>query len=230
MASTVQSSVTAPKPASAPAPAAADQSAMMAWFDKNRKLVTYGAVAIAVLAVGGWLFIETGKRKELAALEALDRARSAFEAGNLPVAATEFQRVAQSFSGTEAGYAAELAVNEVRLASGQIQIAADELKKFAERNPPAFYASGAWSMRGGALENLKKFDEAAQSYAKAAELAQEDYRKVDGLLSQARALRLVGKDKEAAAVLRGIVSKFGRDVPGEAEAEVRLAEWTRGAL
>ncbi len=226
MASTAQSTVTAPKPA----PAADGQPAMMAWFDKNRKLVTYGAGAIAVLAIGGWLFLETGKRKELAAFEALDRARSAFEAGNLPVASTEFQRVAQSFSGTESGYAAELAVNEVRLASGQVQIAADELKKFAEKNPPAFYASGAWSMRGGALENLKKYDEAAPSYAKAADLAQEDYRKVDALLGQARSLRLAGKQKEATDVLRGIVSKFGREIPGVAEAEVRLAEWTKGTL
>ena len=226
MASTVQSTVTAPKP-----PAVADdQPAVMAWFDRNRKLVTYGAAILAALAVGGWLFMETGKRKELAALEALDRARSAFEAGNLPVASTEFQRVAQSFGGTEAGYAAELAVNEVRLASGQVQIAADELKKFADRNPPAFYASGALSMRGGALENLKRFDEAAQSYARAAEVAQEDYRKVDALLGQARSLRLAGKDKEATDVLRGLVSKFARDIPGVAEAEVRLAEWTKGAL
>jgi tetratricopeptide (TPR) repeat protein len=226
MASTVQSTVTPAKPAAV----APDQSALMAWVDRNRKLVTYGAVAVAVLAVGGWLFIETGKRKELAALEALDRARSAFESGNLPVAATEFQRVAQTFSGTESGYSAELAVNEVRLASGQVQIAADELKKFADKNPPAFYASGAWSMRGGALENLKKFGEAAQSYAKAAELAQEDYRKVDALLGQARSLRLAGNAKAAEDVLRGIVSKFGREVPGEAEAEVRLAEWTKGAF
>jgi tetratricopeptide (TPR) repeat protein len=200
------------------------------WFDKNRKLVTYGAVVVAVLAVGGWLVVETGKRKELAGLEALDRARSSFEAGNLPVAATEVQRVSQSFSGTEAGYSAELAVNEVRMASGQVQIAADELKKFAEKSPPAFYASGAWTMRGGALENLKKYDEAAQSYGKAAELAQEDYRKVDALLGRARALRLAGKDKDAADVLRGIIAKFGREVPGEAEAEVRLAEWTKGTL
>ena len=226
MASTVQSTVTTAKPAAV----AQDQSALMAWVDRNRKLVTYGAIAVAVVAVGGWLFIETGKRKELAALEALDRARSAFESGNLPVAATEFQRVAQTFSGTESGYSAELAVNEVRLASGQVQIAADELKKFADKNPPAFYASGAWSMRGGALENLKKFDEAAQSYAKAAELAQEDYLKVDALLGQARSLRLAGNAKAAEDVLRGIVGKFGREVPGEAEAEVRLAEWTKGAL
>lgn len=227
MASTVQTTVTPPKPS---VTVADDQPALLAWFDRNRKLVTYGAVAIVVVAVGGWLFMETGKRKELAALEALDRARSAFEGGNLPVASTEFQRVAQSFGGTEAGYAAELALNEVRLASGQTQIAADELKKFADRNPPAFYASGALSMRGGALENLKKYDDAAQSYARAAELANEPYRKVDAMLSQARALRLAGKEKEGIDVLRAIVAKFTRDVPGEAEAEVRLAEWTKGTL
>jgi len=115
MASTVQTTVPAAKnTAPMAAPAADRQSNMKDWFDKNQKLVTYGAIAVAVIAVGSWLFIETGKRKELAALEALDRARSALEAGNLPVASTEFQRVAQSFGGTEAGYAAELAVNEVR--------------------------------------------------------------------------------------------------------------------
>ena len=51
-----------------------------------------------------------------------------------------------SFRGTEAGYGAELALNEVRIASGQNQIAADELAKFAAQNPPAFYASGAAAM------------------------------------------------------------------------------------
>jgi hypothetical protein len=85
-------------------------------------------------------------------------------------------------------------------------------------------------MRGGALENLKKYDDAAQAYAKAAEVAQEPYRKIDALLGQARSLRLAGKQKEAVDVLRGIVAKFGREVPGEAEAEVRLAEWTKGTL
>lgn len=230
MASTVQTTVPAAKPAPIAAPAADGQSNLKVWFDKNQKLVTYAAIAVAVIAVGSWLFVETGKRKELAALEALDRARSALEAGNLPVASTEFQRVAQSFGGTEAGYAAELAVNEVRLASGQTQIAADELRKFAEKNPPAFYASGAWSMRGGALENLKKYDDAAQAYAKSAELATEDYRKVDALLGQARSLRLAGKQKDAEGILRRIISKFGKEVPGEAEAEVRLAEWTKGTL
>lgn len=228
MASTVQSSV--PASGSASQSALDEKPSLAGWLDRNRKLVTYGAVAIAVLAVGGWLYLETGRRRELAGVDALDRARAAFESGNLPVASTEFQRVAQSFRGTDAGFAAELALNEVRLASGQTQIAADELKKFAENNPPAFFASGAWMLRGGALENLKKFDEAAESYAKAAAVAAEDYRKVDALLAHARSLRLAGKAPQSIEAYRQIVKTYGRDVPGVAEAEVRLAEMTRGTM
>lgn len=208
---------------------AGDESALQAWFTKNQKPVTYGAVAVAVLLVGGWLFMETGRRKEAAGADALDRARATFESGNWPAASTEFQRVAANFRGTEAGFGAELALNEVRIASGQNQIAADELAKFAAQNPPPFYASGAATMMGTALENLKKYPEAAAAYLKGAELATEDYRKVEAFLGAARAYRLAGKTTEAADVLRGVVSKFKREVPGVSEAEVRLAETTRGA-
>jgi len=225
MASTVESTVTVPTQ-----PNSADQSALLAWFEKHRKLVSYGATAVVIVLIGAWLFRETGRRKEAAATDALERGRAAFETGNLPSASTEFQRVTQSYAGTDAAFQAELGLNEVRLASGQTQIAVDELRKFIGKNPPAFYASGAYGLMGGALENLKKFDEAAQAYTKAADLAAEDYRKVDALLGAARALRLAGKDKESLDALRGIVSKFGKDVPGVAEAEVRLAERTAGTM
>jgi tetratricopeptide (TPR) repeat protein len=228
MASTVQSSVSAPGTA---AQSGLDTRPSLAgWFNRNRKLVTYGAAAVGVIAVAGWLYMETGRRREAAGVDALDRARAAFESGNLPVASTEFQRVAGSFRGTDAGFAAELALNEVRLASGQTQIAADELKKFADNNPPAFFASGAWMLRGGALENLQKFDEAAESYAKAATIAVEPYRKVDALLGQARSLRLAGKTPQAVEVYRQVIKAHSRDVPGVAEAEVRLAELTKGTM
>lgn len=206
------------------------ESPAFAWFQKNQKPVTYGLVGLAVLVLGVWLFLETGKRKEIAANDAIDRARGVFESGNLPAASTEFQRIAESFRGTDAGWQAELALNEVRLASGQAQLAADELRKVADRNPPAFYASGAQFMLGGALENLKQYDEAAAAYTRAAEAAAEDYRQIEARLGAARALRLAGKEPAALDVLRAVISKYPKDTPGVAEAEVRLAEWTRGAL
>ena len=205
-------------------------SAIVVWFEKNRKLVSYAALAVAVVAIGAWLFIETGRRKASAAADALEGARSAYDNGDLPAASSAFQQVAQAFSGTEAAYQAELGLNEVRLASGQTQLAVDELRKFIGTTPPAFYASGAYSLMAGALENLKKYDDAAKAYTQAADAASEDYRKVDALLGAARAFRLAGKDKEAADALRGIVSKFTKETPGVAEAEVRLSELTKGAM
>ena len=222
------------KPAGTPPPTTPpksdEPSPVFTWLDRNRKLVSYGAGAIAVLVLGGWLYAETARRKATAAADALDRARAAFEGGNLPAAAAEYQRVAQTYGGTDAALEAQLELNSVRLASGQTQIAVDDLRKFLERNPPAFYAAGASSLLGVGLENLKKFDEAAQAYTRSAEIAPEDYRKVDALLSAARSWRLAGKAKQSQDVLRGIVSKFGKDTPGVAEAQVRLAEETRGAM
>lgn len=223
MASTVQSSGTTPPAGTT------EQAPLLSRVEKHWKPLTYALGAVVILAVGAWLYTVSGKRKEEMASDALDAAQSALESGNLPAASAGFQRVVQIFGGTDAAYQAQLGLNYVRLASGQAQLAADELRKFAESNPPALYASGAWLMRGGALENLTKFDEAAASYLKAAESAVEDYRKVDALLGTARAYRLAGKEKESLDVLRGIVSKYSKDVPGVPEALVRLAELTRGA-
>jgi tetratricopeptide (TPR) repeat protein len=206
------------------------QSPAFAWLEKHQKPLTYGVAGLAALLLGGWLFLETGKRKEVAANDALDRARGAFESGNLPTASTEFQRIAQSFGGTDAGWQAELGLNEVRLVSGQAQLAADELTKLIGRNPPPYYLSGAQYMLGGALENLKKYDEAAAAYTRAADVATEDYRQIEARLAAARATRLAGKEKEALDILRAVVSKYPKETPGVAEAEVRLAEWTRGIM
>jgi tetratricopeptide (TPR) repeat protein len=221
---TVKASATIP-------PATGDErSPTLAWLERHQKPLSYGAVILAVVLLGGWFYMETGKRKAIAGNDALDRARAAFESGNLPAASTEFQRIAQSFGGTDAGFQAELALNEVRLTSGQAQLAVDELRKFAERNPPAFYGSGANLLMGAGLENLGKYDEAVAAYRRAAELAAEDYRQIEALVAAARASRLAGKETEAVEILRGVVSKYPTDTPGVAEAEVRLAEWTRGKL
>jgi tetratricopeptide (TPR) repeat protein len=197
---------------------------------KHQTLLTRGGIALAVVAVGIWFYLESGQRKEFAAADALDRARSALESGNVPVASAEFQKVAASYSGTEAGYQAALALNEARLMQGQTQIAVDDLRAFIGRNPPATHAASGQALLGTALENQGKFDEAAQAYARAAELAPESYRKVDAQLSRARSLRLAGKAEEALTTLRTIVSGYPEDMPGVSEAMVRLAELTKGAM
>ncbi|MGQ0703796.1 MAG: tetratricopeptide repeat protein [Gemmatimonadales bacterium] len=206
------------------------QARLLVWYQRNQKVLSYGLLALVIIGAAGWLWRETARRKESAAFSALDQARSRMEIGDLAGAAADFQRVAQSYRGTDAGYQAELGANAIRILSGQTQIAVDEVRKFIATNPPSFYAAGAYSMLGGALENLKQYDEAATAYRQSTELAGEDYRKVDGLLGAARAYRLGGKQDESLALLREIVSKFPKETPGVAEATVRLAEATQGRM
>jgi len=227
MATTVETAQSSVKSSQA---APAERPALMERLEKHRKPISYALGAVALLGVGAWLYTETGRRKETAAADALDGARSAFESGNLPGASADFQRVIQSYRGTDAAFQAVLGLNTVRLASGQAQLAADELKKFADSGPPAYYKSGALILRGGALENLKKFDDAAAAYNQAGELAQEPYRKVEALLGAARSYRAAGKTKESLDVLRSIISRFPAETPGVPEARVRLAEATQGAM
>jgi TolA-binding protein len=224
MASSAPSTVTTPQTEAEAHPP------LVVRIEKYRKPITYGIGALAVLVIGFWLYSETGRRKASAATDALDAARGSLESGNLPAASTEFQRVIQAYRGTDAAYQAELGLNTVRLQSGQAQLAIDELRKFAGANPPPYYASGAYLMMGGALENLAKFADAAAAYLKAADTAPEDYRKVEALLGAARAFQLAGKPQESEDALRRIISKFPDGTPGVAEARVRLAELTRGAM
>lgn len=207
-----------------------DRQPLAAWLEKNRRAVGYGGAAVALAILGGWFLMESGKRKEAFAIDALDRARLAYETGNLPAASAELQRVIQSFRGTEAAHEAVLALNEVRLASGQPQLAADELRGYIQAKPPSRYAAGANFLLGTALENLARHDEAAQAYAASAADASEPYRKADAMLAQARALKLAGKAEPALQVLRTLVRTISDSTPGHAEARVRLAELTKGAM
>ena len=211
-------------------PATEEQARLLVWFQRNQKVLSYGLTALVIIGLAGWLWRETGRRKATAGAAALEQAQLSMEAGNLPAAASEFQRIIRSYGGTDAAHQAELGANVVRLASGQTQIAVDELRKFAGSNPPPHYAAGAWAMLAGALENLGQYEEAATAYRRSSELAPEDYRKVDALLGAARAYRLAGKGEQNLDLLRQIVSKYSKDTPGVAEANVRLAEATQGRM
>src|SRR5512143_1836219 len=79
----------------------------------NRYLVIGGAAIL--LAVIGWFVVLSGKRKEAFAGRALDEARSVAEQGNLPLAASELQKVVTTYAGTRAAQEAVITLNQVRL-------------------------------------------------------------------------------------------------------------------
>ncbi len=204
------------------------ESSILDWIQARQKAVGIVAGVVLVLGLGGWLVVESGRRKQIQAFTVLDQARGAMDAGNYPEASTGFQKVTQNYSGTDASYEASLALNQVRMLSGQAQLAVEDLRKLVASNPPSPYGAAARAHLAMALENTGKAAEAAAEYLKAAELAPEPFRKIDAWLAAARTYRLSGKESEAVKVLTDLIKKYPKETAGVAEAEVRLAEITKG--
>ena len=83
------------------------------WYrDRNRQLAAIaGALVVAVLI--GWFTVTSGRRKEEFAARSLNQARSAAEAGNLPLASSELQKLIQTYQGTDAAHEAVITLNQV---------------------------------------------------------------------------------------------------------------------
>lgn len=205
-----------------------DLHPLLGWLHARQRPVSIAVLGIVLVALVAWYITESGRRKQAQANEALEQARAVMEAGNYPEASSQFQRVVQLFGGTEAAYEATISLNQVRMLSGQDQLAVDELRRFIASRPPAAPLAAANMHLGMALENLGQFREAAEAYRAAAAAAPAAYIQADALLAAARSQRLAGDVDAAVATLQGIVSRFPASSAGVIEAKVRLAELTQG--
>ncbi len=201
----------------------------MDWIKAHRRLVTGAAVALAVVAGGAWLSVTTAQRKETAAQQALEVARNAFDANNLPGAASEFQRVAQTYAGTRAANEAQIALNQVRMINGQNELAIVSLRELVAANPDPVFAVPAQGLLGAALENVNRPAEAGEAFRRASELARVDYLKAEYLLEAGRAYVAAGQDQKAKEAYEQIVTDYA-ETPSMTEAQVRLAEVLGGDL
>ncbi|HEY9014030.1 MAG TPA: tetratricopeptide repeat protein [Gemmatimonadales bacterium] len=185
--------------------------------------------AIAVLAVAGWFIFASGKRKEQFAARSLNQARTAAETGNLPQASSELQRLITTYKGTDAAYEAVITLNQVRMVNNQSELAAVGLRDFIASKPPEKYLTPAYGLMGVALENAKRYAEAADAYNKAAGATTVDFLKATYLVDAGRAYRLAGRAEEAVKAYRTVVQKYS-ETPSFTEAQVRLAELTAGKM
>lgn len=201
----------------------------MAWVRTHQRLVMGLAAAVVVVALGTWVVIETGQRRQLRAAEALDRARSIAESGNLPLAASELQKIIETFSGTNAATEAVVTINQVRMVNGQSELAVVSLQDYLKTNPKKVYKVPAQGLLGEALENAGRPEEAGQAYLGAATDADVDYLKAQYLLSASRAFSNAGNVDEAVKALQTILDNYPK-ANANTEAKVRLAELTQGRM
>ncbi len=184
---------------------------------------------LALVVGGTWFALESGRRKEAFAGRALQQARAAAEAGNLPLAASELQRLVDTYGGTKAAQEAVITLNQVRMVNGQSELAVVNLREFLGRGPAREFVAPASGLLGAALENSKRPQEAGAAYEAASKAADVDYLKAQYLVQAARAYVAAGMTAEAIRTLQ-IVGKDFPDTPAFSESQVRLAELTKGTM
>src|SRR5215217_5052046 len=134
------------------------------WYQRHQRALLMVLGLLAVGAIVAWFIIASGKRKEQFAARSLNQARAAAEAGNLPLASSELQRLIETYRGTDAATEAVITLNQVRMVNGQSELAAVGLREFIQRDPPAKYLAPAYGLLGTALENSKRPGEAAEAF------------------------------------------------------------------
>jgi outer membrane protein assembly factor BamD (BamD/ComL family) len=203
--------------------------AVSSWLRDPKRQATAGVAAAALIALGVWFVITSGRRKEDFASRVLSQALATADKGNLPQASAELQRVIQTYSGTEAAGEAVLALNQIRMASGQSELAAVNLREFVGKSPPAKLAAQAYGLLGAADENAKRYVDAGKAYEQAAAAAELAYLKASYLIDAGRAYRLGGKSQDAIRAYRTVLEKYPAS-PSAPEAKIRLGELTAGAM
>jgi TolA-binding protein len=197
------------------------------WYRDKRRLFGGVGVAVVLLAVLGWVIWTSNRRKEEFAARSLNQARATAEAGNLPLASSELQRLIETYRGTDAATEAVITLNSVRMVNGQSELAAVGLRDFLAKEPPKQYLAPAYGLLGTALENSKRPGEAAEAFRNASQSADLDYLKARYLIDAGRAFRSAGKTKEAEAAYREVIERHPKS-SSFTEAKVRLAELTDG--
>ncbi len=220
MATTVEPTRTAP----APVPAATKP-----WYQQRQRHLVAGLVILAVLALVGWFVMASGKRKEQFASRSLNQARAAAEAGNLPLASSELQKLIAAYKGTDAASEAVITLNQVRMINGQSELAVVGLREFLAGKPEPQYVTPATGLLAAALENSKHWIEAANAYTQASNAGEVDYLQAKYLVDAGRAFREGGRPEDAAKAYRTVLQKYPK-APSATEAEVRLAELTDGKM
>jgi tetratricopeptide (TPR) repeat protein len=198
------------------------------WYKDRTRQLALAIGAVLVIALGVWLVISSGRRKEAFAQRMLSQAIATADRGNYGQASAELQRVIQTYRGTQAAGEAVLALNWVRLNNNQGAIAAQDLRAFVATNPPPRLSASASALLGAAEENAGRFAEAAAAYESAAKTSEMANLQASYLVDAGRAYRLAGRREDAIRVYRTVVEKHG-DTPSSPEAQVRLAELTAGA-
>ena len=196
---------------------------LLEFIRRHGRKAVGGGVGVLVVAGVVWFSVAARGRKELFAERAIQTARAAVSAGNLPLAANDLSRVVSTFEGTRAANQASILLAHVRLLRGQAPLAVTELRSFIQSGPPKHLKVAANALLAVALEEVGQAGAAAAAYEAASAASRFDFLTAEYLVEAGRAHVLAGDTSAAVRAYQSVIDEYV-DTPSISEARMRLAE------
>ncbi len=179
------------------------------FLKENLLKIVLGAAGLIVLAGGIWLYVNYRSERITEASLEFFKVESTYISGNFALAATDFDRVAQEYSGTPTAAKAVFFAGDSYFKAGQYDQAKERFETARKR------LKSSDPLKVNSVAGLAAVAEQQGDNAKAVELFREalamaryDYEKVILMGDLSRALEAAGNNDEALKVMDEIVEKF----------------------
>ncbi|MEO7086907.1 MAG: tetratricopeptide repeat protein [Gemmatimonadaceae bacterium] len=193
------------------------------WTRANSRALSIAASVIVVAGAGYWFYMRSKQIQEMNAEKALNTAKQSMQAGNIPLAQSDIQKVYARYEGTAAGVQAGMLLAQMDFDTGKSQDGISILEKLAGSSSASSMQATILSLEGDGYSQMGKPDEAAKKYDAAADATRFELEKAYQRSKAARAYQAAGNVAKA----REIWTQLANDpsaVSMSSEAHVRLGE------
>ena len=194
------------------------------WVQTHVRELVIAVIVVAALIAGGWLYRNSRDSKELQAERSLYEAERAVMSGNLPLAASDLQKVTTRFENTTAGVQAALLLAQVQFEQKKYAEGIQALEQAEDETAAEPFRASIHALMAAGYEDQGKFREAAQAYREASEETKFEAEKELYLAHAARAYQAAGDRNTALQLWTELAENESSSVAGEAR--IRVGELT----
>jgi predicted negative regulator of RcsB-dependent stress response len=195
------------------------------WTRTNSRALSIAASVIVIAGAAYWFYLRSKQITEINAEKALTTAKQSMQAGNIPLAQSDIQKVYSRYESTNAGVQAAMLLAQMDYDTGKPQDGISILEKVAGSSNASSMQPTILSLEGDGYSQAGKMDEAAKKYEAAANATRFELEKSFQLAKAARAYQSAGNVAKAREIWTAIASDPAA-VAMSSEAHVRLGELT----
>jgi len=195
------------------------------WTRVNARLLTIGAVVVAIAAAGYWFYLRSQEIQSANAEKALMNAKQSMSAGNLTLAQSDLQKVYSRYGSTTAGVEAAMLLAQIDFDSRKVQDGISLLEKVSGSSAASRMEPTIRGLEGDGYMQLGKPADAAKRYEGAADATTAEAERAYLRSKAGRAYQIAGDTAKA----RQLWTSMLNDPTAQSmapEARVRLGELT----